>query len=137
VEYIVFEKQFFILKKSILNFLKWEGYPAKITIPIKLKDVSKGFFDSKDWFDNTNVGDAYATVTDVIYNGTTQQEEDQTPVQSIKVSPPQLYLSNVVDLPMLPTAGGTGTGIYIVFGAALMMAGLSVLRAKRRYEHQK
>jgi LPXTG-motif cell wall-anchored protein len=124
-------------KKVTVNFLKWDGYPAKITIPITLKDISKGFFDSNDWFDNTNVGDAYATVTDVIYNGTTQQEEDQTPVQSIKVSPPQLYLSNVPDLPILPTAGGDGMGIYTVFGAALLLAGLSVLRAKRRYEHKK
>jgi LPXTG-motif cell wall-anchored protein len=124
-------------KKVTVNFLKWDGYPAKITIPITLKDISKGFFDSNDWFDNTNVGDAYATVTDVIYNGTTQQEEDQTPVQSIKVSPPQLYLSNVPDLPILPTAGGDGMGIYTVFGAALVLAGLSVLRAKRRYEHKK
>jgi LPXTG-motif cell wall-anchored protein len=124
-------------KKVTVHFLNWEGYPAKITIPITLKDVSAGFFDSNDWFDNTNVGDAYATVTDVIYNGAKQEEEYQDPVQSIKVSPPQLYMSYVPDLPMLPTAGGDGMGIYTVFGAALLLAGLSVLRAKRRYEHKK
>jgi surface protein len=121
-------------KRVTVNFLEWDGYPAKISVPITLKTITAGFRDSNDWFDDTNIGDVSASVSDVIFDGSTQEEVEKDPIVSIKADSPKLYLST---LPVLPTAGGNGTGVFTVCGAALVA--LWVLRSvsKRRYGRKK
>jgi LPXTG-motif cell wall-anchored protein len=121
-------------KKLTVKFLKWEGYPTMISVPIKLKDMSGGFSDSNDFFDDTNVGDVTATVTDVVYNSETEENEEEDPRITISSDSPKLYLPV---LPVLPTAGGIGTGVFTVCGIALMLSAILVLRTRKRYEHKK
>jgi hypothetical protein len=121
-------------EKLTVKFLKWDGYPAKISVPIKLNDISAGFFDSNDNFDNTNVGGVSATVTDVVYNSVDEKQEEQDERETITADSPKLYLSV---LPVLPTAGGVGTGVFTACGVALMALGILQLRRKKKYEHKK
>jgi hypothetical protein len=121
-------------KKLTVKFLKWDGYPAKISVPIKLKDITAGFFDADDNFDNTNVGDVSATVTNIVYNNSTEEEEEEEPIETITTNSPKLYLSV---LPVLPTTGGRGIRTFILCGAALMAFGILRLRTKKQYEHKK
>jgi surface protein len=121
-------------KTVTVNFLEWDGYPAKISVPITLKEITAGFSDGNNWFDDTNVGEVSASVSDIMYDGPTQKTEEKDPMVSIKADSPKLYLST---LPVLPTAGGNGTGVFTVCGAALVA--LWVLRSvsKRRYGRKK
>jgi hypothetical protein len=121
-------------KKLTVKFLEWDGYPTMISVPIKLKDITAGFFDSNDFFDDTNVGDVSATVTDIVYNSEKDENEEEEPRITILSDSPQLYLPL---LPVLPTAGGIGTGVFTVCGIALMALAILVLRTRKRYEHKK
>jgi surface protein len=119
-------------KTVTVNFLEWDGYPAKISVPITLKAITAGFSDGNDWFDDTNIGEVSASVSDIIYDGSTKETEEKDPIVSIKADSPKLYLSV---LPVLPTAGGNGRGVFTVCGAALVA--LWVLRPRRKYERKK
>jgi galactitol-specific phosphotransferase system IIB component len=121
-------------KRVTVNFLEWDGYPAKISVPITLKTITAGFRDSNDWFDDTNIGDVSASVSDIIFDGSTQEEVEKDPIVSIKANSPKLYLAV---LPVLPTAGGSGTGMFTVCGAAIVAVGLMLLRMKKKYARQK
>jgi hypothetical protein len=121
-------------KTVTVNFLEWDGYPAKISIPIRLKEITAGFRNSSDWFDDTNIGEVTASVSDIIFDGSTQEEVEKDPIASIKADSPKLYLST---LPVLPTAGGNGTGVFTVCGAMLVALWILRLVSKRRYEHKK
>jgi LPXTG-motif cell wall-anchored protein len=120
-------------KKLTVKFLEWDGYPTMISVPIKLKDITAGFFDGNDFFDDTNVGDVSATVSDIVYNSATDENEEEEPRITILSDSPQLYLPI---LPVLPTAGGIGTGVFTVCGIALMALAILVLRTRKRYEHK-
>jgi LPXTG-motif cell wall-anchored protein len=114
-------------KKVQVNFIKWNGIPAKISIPVVLKDVSKGFYDMNggiEDFADTNVGDVKVTVTDTVYDGSTGETSDANPRVSIQTESPKLFLDTdyiVSTIGVLPETGGMGIGIYIVGGLTLMI----------------
>jgi LPXTG-motif cell wall-anchored protein len=114
-------------KKVQVNFIKWNGIPAEISIPVVLKDVSKGFYDMNggiEDFADTNVGDVKVTVTDTVYDGSTGETSDANPRVSIQTESPKLFLDTdyiVSTIGVLPETGGIGIGIYIVGGLTLMI----------------
>ncbi len=120
--------------KLTVKFLEWDGYPAKISVPIELNDVSSGFFNGNDYFDDTNVGEVTTSISDVVYNGKTQEEEEEEPKVTIQAVSPKLYLSFA---PTLPTAGGIGTWAFTICGVMLMTLGILGLRRKKKYERKK
>jgi LPXTG-motif cell wall-anchored protein len=114
-------------KKVQVNFIKWNGIPAKISIPVVLKDVSQGFYDMNgdiEDFADTNVGDVTVNVTDTIYDGSKGTTSDANPRVSIQTESPKLFLDTdyiVSTIGVLPETGGMGIGIYIVGGLTLMI----------------
>jgi LPXTG-motif cell wall-anchored protein len=129
-------------KKVQVSFIKWDGIPVEISIPVVLKDVSEGFYDMNggiEDFADTNEGDVTVTVTDTIYKGSTGETSDANPRVSIQTESPKLFLCTdyvVSTIGILPDTGGIGIGLYIAGGLALMILAAYVWKKQLGREEQ-